>query len=314
MENTPVLRSALGTNFFRAVSPWLDSTAFHTNQLRHSHLGISRSASPAEEFLYASRLRRHDRELQRSVADYLTTASMETLSHTDEETIPAARRVDLPDPAPARMALDEAIAARRSTRSFSGAPVTLPETAALLRAAGACFGHQAGRPHRAVPSGGGLYPVELHLAAREVTDLEPGLYRYAPRLDCLARHGGPQQLAALLRCGLDELPDLLPIDRAALVVLFVGRPWRSMRKYGPRGLRFVLHEVGAMAQHVHLTAAALGLAGTDWSTYYDEEAHEVLRVDGLRTALLHLIVLGRPDDRPHPQEKSRPRPRSQEKM
>jgi SagB-type dehydrogenase family enzyme len=229
------------------------------------------------------------------VADYLSPDGVEMLSHLDEESVPPARRVELPDSAPTAMTLREAIDARRSVRSFSGAPMTSNEAAALLRTAGAHHSHRVGRPHRAVPSGGGLYPVELHLATPKVTGLEPGLYRYMPRLDALDRHGGPAQLAALMGCGLDELPDLMPIDRAALVVLFVARPWRSIRKYGPRGLRFVLHEVGAMAQHVHLTAAALGLAGTDWSTYYDEEAHEVLGIDGLRTVLLHLIILGRPD-------------------
>ncbi|MEV4221145.1 SagB/ThcOx family dehydrogenase [Nonomuraea sp. NPDC049725] len=294
MEPSPGLGPALSANFYRAVSAWPDSTAFHTHQARHAQLGLARQVSAAEQFLYETRIRRHDRELQRSVADYLRPEIMQVLSHTDEETVPAARRVELPASAPARAALEDVFAARRSIRSFSGAPVTLPEAAAVLRAAGAHHEHEAGRPHRSVASGGGLYPVELHLAARSVTGLDSGLYRYAPRLDALDRYGGPAEVTALLACGPGEHPDLLAIDRAALLVLFVARPWRSMRKYGPRGLRFVLHEVGAMAQHVHLTATALGLAGTDWSTYYDEEAHAVLGIDGLRIALLHLIVLGRP--------------------
>jgi SagB-type dehydrogenase family enzyme len=293
-NNSAVLSSALGANFFHAAGPWLDSTAFRTHQLRHAYLGFSRSASPAEEFLYTTRVRRHDRELRRSVGDYLTSECQDMLVHTDEENIPAARRIELPESAATSMTFEEALAHRRSTRSFSGEPATLPEVAALLRAAGAHHDHQPGRPHRAVASGGGLYPVELHLAVRDVTGLEAGLYRYAPRLDALDHYGGAQQVLALLNCGINEVPDVLPVDRAAVLVLLVARPWRSMRKYGPRGLRFVLHEVGAMSQHLHLGAAALGLAGTDWSTYYDEEAHEVLDIDGLRTALLHLIVLGRP--------------------
>ncbi|MEV8635705.1 SagB/ThcOx family dehydrogenase [Streptosporangium sp. NPDC051023] len=294
-DNSAVARAAISANFFRAASPWLDSTAFRTNQLRHAHLGLARSVSPAEEFLCATRLRRHDRETQRSAADYLTPEATEMLSHTDEETVPASHRVDLPDSAPARMPIDQAIALRRSVRLFDGRSATLPEVAALLRAAGAHLGHPPGRPHRAVPSGGGLYPVELHIAARDVTGIGPGLYRYAPRLDVLHHYGDAEDLAAFLRCGVEEFPELLRVDRAALVILLVGRPWRSMRKYGPRGLRFVLHEVGAMSEHIHLTATALGLGSTDWSTYFDDEANEVLGADGLRTALLHLIILGRPE-------------------
>jgi SagB-type dehydrogenase family enzyme len=76
------------------------------------------------------------------------------------------------------------------------------------------------------------------------------------------------------------------------LLLLVGRPWRSMRKYGARGMRHVFLEAGAMAEHVHLAATALGLGSVDCSSVYDDEAHEALGMDGLYEALLHVVVVG----------------------
>lgn len=82
-----------------------------------------------------------------------------------------------------------------------------------------------------------------------------------------------------------------PVDGAAVIGALVARPWRSMRKYGPRGMRLTLHESGAMSQQLHLAATALGLAGTDWSGFYDVPANpdEVELRTGVWNTSSHVI-------------------------
>jgi SagB-type dehydrogenase family enzyme len=65
-----------------------------------------------------------------------------------------------------------------------------------------------------------------------------------------------------------------------------------MRKYGPRGLRYLLIEAGAITQNIHLATQALGFASVDCASVVDAEVHEVLDIDGLYEALIHTIVIG----------------------
>ena len=86
--------------------------------------------------------------------------------------------------------------------------------------------------------------------------------------------------------------EVITLQRAATVALLVARPWRSMRKYGPRGLRYALLEAGAIAQNIHLATQALGFASVDCASVVDDEVHETLGLDGLYQTLVHAIILG----------------------
>jgi SagB-type dehydrogenase family enzyme len=81
---------------------------------------------------------------------------------------------------------------------------------------------------------------------------------------------------------------------AAAICFLVARPWRSMRKYGDRGMRFVFLEAGAMAQNIALVAVALGLGSVDCGSFYDDEVHETLDIDGVYETLIHAVFLGTP--------------------
>lgn len=287
---------AVRANSYRATTPWFTSTAFRSPVDRHTHLDLGTPPQPAEEFLIAARLHPHDREVPRSVADYLAEEFAALVGATDTERVAEADRVTLPDPLELTAPLGEVIRRRRSVREFSGAPLAFGELATLVRAAAGSIGPAEDDvlSMRAVPSGGALYPVELWVIALEVTGLGCGVYRYAPRPDVFERCGDETVVERFLREGLVDVGETSPVDGAAAIGALVARPWRSMRKYGPRGLRLVLHEVGAMSEHLHLTATALDLGSTDWSSFYDEPANRCLALDGLRQVLLHTVLVGRP--------------------
>lgn len=289
------------TNGYRLTSPGVPGVGLRTHQLRYDNLSSGAFPRPAEEFLVASRFRRGDAETVLSIADYLTDAATTMLSRLDDGPEPEA-----PTPLPAAtrlgMSLDEAVRRRRSIRVFTGDALPLAYLAALLRLAGGVTaegeaeltdGRTVTVPFRSVPSGGGLYPVELRVAATNVDRLEPGIYRYLPRRDVLVRDGDRASLAALL--GTFFAPaELVTVEAAAAVVLLVATPWRSMRKYGPRGLRFALHEAGGIAQTLHLGATALGVGTVDYASYYDDEADAALGLDGVLHTLVHTVIVGWP--------------------
>jgi SagB-type dehydrogenase family enzyme len=288
---------AVYANSFRPVQPRIVSTGFRTHSLRYDGIRELRTRT-AEEFLVNSRLVRHDVEFQASVGEYFAESGVTLVSLIGQDATSGRRAVGLPASIPLRMELGEAIRRRRSVRAYSGEPIPLSYLATIARAAAGITGvARAGAdveiPLRSAPSAGGLYPIEFHIAALRIDDLPRRSYQYDARRDLLWETGPEATVEALL--GAVAAPEeIVTTSDACAVILLVARPWRSMRKYGPRGMRHVLHEAGAIAEHANLTAAALGIGSVDFASFFDDEVHEALGLDGLYRALVHALVLGVP--------------------
>ncbi|HVE77691.1 MAG TPA: SagB/ThcOx family dehydrogenase [Gemmatimonadaceae bacterium] len=294
--------AAVYANSFRPLRPALAATGLRANALRHEALRHTQDARVAEEFLVNSRLRRRDVEFEWSVRGYFTDAGAAALSLLGREGRRGERAVPLPPSVAMRMELGESLRRRRSTRVYTGDAVPLSHLATLARAACGVTGHAGGTggagaaPRlalRSAPSGGGLYPIDLHIAALRVQGLRRGLYVYDPPGDRLWQTGDEAGLRALV-ASLAAPDQVIMTSQAHSICLLVARPWRSMRKYGARGMRHVLLEAGAIAAHINLAAVALGIGSVDSSSIYDDEAHEALEIDGVYEALVHTIVLGAP--------------------
>ncbi|EFS70670.1 hypothetical protein HMPREF9617_02377, partial [Cutibacterium acnes HL056PA1] len=81
-------------------------------------------------------------------------------------------------------------------------------------------------------------------------------------------------------------------DAAGVHLVFVISPWRAMRKYGARGLRFALQEVGAIAQQINLVCTGLGLASVESSSFYEDELNQALNLDGIFQTATHTMTVG----------------------
>jgi len=294
------LATAIDSNSSRAAAPRVGSIGFRTAALRHRALNDTGILRIAEQFLLNTRLERNSPETLHSIAGYFTDPAVVMMSLQGAEYTTGARTLTLPRSQPLRMQLSEAIGRRRSVRSFTGDAVDYTSIATLLRSGGGITGQAQvdigeAEPRRigfrAVPSGGGLYPIELVIAALNVKSLGKGLYRYNPRGDLLVEIGNETALTRLMTCfSVNE--DMIAMSRAGAIFLMVGRPWKTMRKYGDRGMRFVFMESGCIAQNIHLAAVALGLGSVDCGAVFDDEVHSVLNIDGTFEALIHTLVVG----------------------
>ncbi|QEU93099.1 SagB/ThcOx family dehydrogenase [Streptomyces kanamyceticus] len=282
------------------MSPNASGVGLQTNSMRFENLSSGTFRRIAEEFLMATRMRRWDRSALLSIGYYFSDVMAVVQSRQDRVPRRSAPRTPLPEGADIDAGLTETVLRRRSGRDFSGAPVGLDEITSVLRFAGSVTAEADieladGAPltmgFRTVPSAGGLYPVEIWLAAQNVAGLEPGLHRFLPVEESLAAQAGPAAVTELI-ASFDPQDGSIDFDRAAAVLLLVGNPWRSMRKYGPRGMRSMFHEAGGIAQNAHLAATGLGLESVDFSGFYDDEAHSALGLDGVHRTLLHTVLLG----------------------
>lgn len=239
---------------------------------------------PAELFHEASKL--HPALARRQAAGMARLAASEELRAVS---VRAARRnpelpsVPLPAPIELRCPLARALARRASGRDFAGAldPVTL---ATLLDAA---YGVRGGS-RRTVPSAGALYPLELFVAARAVSRIEPGVYRYDAREHDLQRHDAGDPWPALeAACPLEGL-----LAGGAAAVLILGVFGRTRCKYGQRGYRFALLEAGHVAQNALLAAAALDVPALPLGGFYDAQVDAIVDADGVDESVVYAVILG----------------------
>lgn len=288
----------------RALSPGVDGVGLRTHGLRFDNLSDRRLPRPAEEFLVASRMRRWDRETLLSMAAYSTDGETVSRSRVDREPVKQAPLVRLPEQSPLAIGLTEALAARRSVREFTAAPMSVSALAAILRhAAGVTAvgevdltdGGVVTSTLRTHASAGGLYPAQAWVVARRVSNLPTGIYRYRPDEDGLTPLPDPDGRLVERFCATRDVQDTtVDIEDAAAILLWVIRPWRSMRKYGARGLRFALQEVGAMSHSAALAVTATNLGSVDYSGFYEDEANDVLGLDGVLETLVHTTAVGVP--------------------
>jgi SagB-type dehydrogenase family enzyme len=143
--------------------------------------------------------------------------------------------------------LEEALATRRSIRSFGDLPLTEAELGQLLWA-GQGITDQAG--HRTAPSAGALYPLELFVATEE------GVFHYDPQA---------HQLIVLstedARMGLYEASGgQQSVGQAPAVFVVTAVYERTTSQFGEeRGARYVHLEAGHATQNMLLEVTALGL-------------------------------------------------------
>lgn len=292
------LAGAVYENSFRSVRASVGALGIRPHPVRYEAAHETSLARTAEDFLVASRLVRGDVEFGLSVTGYFNEVG-EVLSSLMDAKAPGDTTVALPDPAALRMTVEDALRNRRSVRSYTGDPVPFTYVSALLAAAAGATGQlQGGRlglpiAVRSAPSAGALYPVGVVVAAPRVDGLEADVYEYDSPRHVLVRRGDDRMLARIMSSFVAP-DDVITTSEAAVVFLLVARPWRSSRKYGPRGLRNVLLEAGAMGEHLNLAATALGLGSVDCSSVYDDDIHEALGIDGVSEALVHCVVMGVP--------------------
>lgn len=202
---------------------------------------------------------------------------------------PQARQITLPTPGDqGGLSTEQAIRQRRSTRDFSGQPMTLQQLSRILFFMGGLNSERWGHQLRTAPSSGALYPIEVYPVVHGVEGIQPGLYHY----------GVKQHTLAELRIG--NLRDT--VVRQALmqqflgtanVVLFMTVIFQRMRfKYQDRTYRYGLIEAGHLGQNIYLAATSMGLGACAVGAFMDDEINAMLGVDGKTEAAIYMLAVG----------------------
>ena len=205
---------------------------------------------------------------------------------------PAASRMALPtvrlgtgEPG---LPTEQAIAARRSTRTYAPAPMTLDQLSRVLFLAGGITAGLHGNARRAAPSSGALYPIELYPVVHRVDGVEPGVYHYNVRSHALEQVRSGDFRTHVVQQGIAQefLGD-------CGVVLFVTMILQRMRpKYQDRSYRYGLLEAGHVGENAYLAATSMGLGACGVGAFMDDAINEMLGVDGVEEAVVYMLAVG----------------------
>lgn len=160
----------------------------------------------------------------------------------------------------ARDAVTTALGRRRSQRSFAPGALAAAQVGSLCEA----FASGPGG-HRAFPSAGGLYPLEVFVVLHEVRGLDAGVHCYNPDDHSLSPVGPAppwerwQHMAVFPAEG-----------RPQAVFVFVLFCHETLARYGELGGRLALLEVGHAAENLALRVAVEGLAGCEVGAPFED--------------------------------------------
>lgn len=194
-------------------------------------------------------------------------------AHTQNRTIPnESKIIKLPEPRyDSQTSIEKALLERRSIRDYKDEPLTLTQVSQLLWAA---QGITDPRGFRTAPSAGALYPLELYVAAGDVTNLPDGIYKYKPHEHELVKVAQGDKRVELSRAALGQAS----VRKGAAVIVFAAVYERTTAKYGERGIRYTHIEVGCAAQNFYLQAVSLNLGTVFVGAFYDNKVKKIMKM------------------------------------
>jgi SagB-type dehydrogenase family enzyme len=159
------------------------------------------------------------------------------------------------------VSVEEALASRRSHRSFMKDTIPACDLSQVLWSAYGITKPLPGYSHarrglKTAPSAGGLYPLEVYAAIGNVSEIEPGVYKYFPEEHKIVRTIDKDIRIEL--CAAAWHQEMIKITPMCLVYTAIFN--RNTRFYGERGrTRYVCMDLGHSAQNVYLQAETLHL-------------------------------------------------------
>lgn len=204
-----------------------------------------------------------------------------------------SERVDLPgEHLELEMKLSQAIGTRESLREYSDQPLSLSELDALLYYSYGINRSNEGtefpRPFRNVPSGGGLFPLDIYFYTSSVEGLKPGLWHYNPKEEAIFLVSPGRKT--------DQISKLIAqqeLVNAPLLVFICAHFERSLFKYRDRGYRFIFLDAGHLVQNFNLVGTSLGIGSVNIGGYFDRETDKFLDMDGLTQSTIYMIAAGK---------------------
>jgi SagB-type dehydrogenase family enzyme len=195
--------------------------------------------------------------------------------------------IPLPKPSlNGKVSVEKAIKERRTIRDFKDRILSLTHLSQLLWAAQGITDPTIGR--RTAPSGGALYPLDIYvlIGENEVEKMEAGVYHYLPKEHSVLPISKGDRRKEIASASLGQMW----MAKAPIIFIITAEYKRITGKYGERGIRYALIEVGHVGQNLFLQAEALGLGVGIVGAFNDLEVSKVAGLPSKHEPLLIMPV------------------------
>ena len=185
-----------------------------------------------------------------------------------------------------KVSVEKAIMGRRTIREFKDRVLSLNHLSQLLWAAQGIT--DPIEMKRAVPSAGALYPLDIYVIVGEkgVKGMEAGVYHYLPRTHEILPIAKGDLRKEVASASLRQMW----MTQAPIIFIITAEYKRNTWKYGERGIRYALIEVGHVGQNLFLQAEAMGLGAGIVGAFNDLEVSKVAGLPPKHEPLLIMPV------------------------
>lgn len=199
--------------------------------------------------------------------------------------------IPLPKPrTDASKTIDEILAKRKSIRSFQQKPLSQLHLSFLLWASTGIQRKEHGYEFRTAPSAGALYPIETYLVINNVESIKQGVYHYNIKHHYLEQLQTGDFRKEITTAALHQQM----CATASVVFIWTAVFNRSKCKYGQRAYRYIYLDTGHIAENLALAATSIDLGSCHIAALYDEDANNIIDVDGTMESSIYLTVVGHP--------------------
>lgn len=202
---------------------------------------------------------------------------------------PRMPSVKLPEPNLGDMTLGSAISRRESALNFSQNSISLEELSSILFFGAGITrrGKDENFHHRAHPSSGMRYPIEIYILALNIRGTENGIYHYNVLDHSL------EYLEACDKSVSGLLFNSKLARNAATILIFTMVHNRSRVKYGNQGFKLGLIESGHIGENIYLASSALGIKCRAFGGMKYDAAAELLDIDRKFEEPFYALALGK---------------------
>lgn len=180
--------------------------------------------------------------------------------------------------------LESALQNRISSRVFSRKQLSMDVLSTLLYFSG---GIKTGKNESGsfYPSAGGKYPLEIYFLSLNC-ELPKGLYHYSVKNHLF------EVLRKTRKIPIANFFKQDWINKAGGIIIVTAVFDRTTRKYGERGYRSVLQEVGYLGQLIYLLSGVLKIGCCAVGGFIDDKINDYLDVDGANESVVGVFPVG----------------------
>ena len=187
----------------------------------------------------------------------------------------------------------EVINKRRSRRKYTAEAVSMEELSYLLWTTQGVkeVVREGYASLRTVPSGGARHAFETYLVVKNVTGLEPGLYRYLALQHKLLpeRLNDPDLPGKIAAACCDQTF----VAMAAVTFVWTVIPYRCEWRYSYLSHKALAIDAGHVGQNLYLACESIGAGTCAIAAYYQEEMDKLIGVDGEDEFVIYVSPVGK---------------------